>query len=161
MLISLTNLAAMCKIWKNIWNKVRLESLIDTNSKEWQNKPPFMIKWSMNHENQWQLKGDDQGEIKSNATYASHSTIKQRNRRHVCSGNDKHCCLVNVSFCSPNNYNNIHHWLQSWLKTTHSGKDEYFHAGADPRGDGWIGWLIAIYLLWDCHNKNLRKLEIQ
>ena len=42
MLISLTNLAAMRKIQKNIWNKVRLVSLININTKEWQNKPPFM-----------------------------------------------------------------------------------------------------------------------
>ena len=42
MLISLTNLAAMHKIQKNIWNKVRLVSLININTKEWQNKPPFM-----------------------------------------------------------------------------------------------------------------------
>ena len=42
MLVSLTNLAAMHKIQKNIWNKVRLVSLININTKEWQNKPPFM-----------------------------------------------------------------------------------------------------------------------
>ena len=42
MLISLTNLVAMRKIQKNIWNKVRLVSLININTKEWQNKPPFM-----------------------------------------------------------------------------------------------------------------------
>ena len=42
MLISLTNLAAMRKIQKNIWNKVRPVSLININTKDWQNKPPFM-----------------------------------------------------------------------------------------------------------------------
>ena len=42
MLISLTNLAAMRKIQKNIWTKVRLVGLIDINKKEWRNKPPFM-----------------------------------------------------------------------------------------------------------------------
>ena len=42
MLISLTNLAVMHKIQKNIWTKVRLVGLININTKEWQNKPPFM-----------------------------------------------------------------------------------------------------------------------
>ena len=42
MLISLTNLAAMRKIQKNIWTKVRLVGLININTKEWQNMPPFM-----------------------------------------------------------------------------------------------------------------------
>jgi len=42
MLISLTNLAAMRKIQKNIWTKVRLVGLININTKEWRNKPPFM-----------------------------------------------------------------------------------------------------------------------
>ena len=42
MLISLTNLAAMSKIQKNIWTKVRLAGLININTKDWQNKPPYM-----------------------------------------------------------------------------------------------------------------------
>ena len=42
MLINLTNLAAMRKIQKNIWTKVRLIGLININTKEWRNKPPFM-----------------------------------------------------------------------------------------------------------------------
>ena len=42
MLISLTNLAVMHKIQKNIWTKVRLVGPININTKEWQNKPPFM-----------------------------------------------------------------------------------------------------------------------
>ena len=42
MLISLTNLAAMHKIQKNVWTKVKLVGLININMKEWQNKPPFM-----------------------------------------------------------------------------------------------------------------------
>ena len=50
MLISLNNLAAMCKIQKDIWTKVRLVGLININTKEWQNKPPFMkvvYTWNM------------------------------------------------------------------------------------------------------------------
>ena len=42
MLIDLTNLAGMRKIQKNIWTKVRLVGLININTKEWQNKPPYM-----------------------------------------------------------------------------------------------------------------------
>ena len=42
MLISLTNLAAMSKIQKNIWIKLRLVGLININTKDWQNKSPYM-----------------------------------------------------------------------------------------------------------------------
>ena len=42
MLISLTKLDAMRKIQKYIWTKVRILGLININTKEWHNKPPFM-----------------------------------------------------------------------------------------------------------------------
>ena len=56
MQISLTNLAAMHKILKNIWTKVRLVSLININTKEWQNKPPFMkVVYSKHSQHNWQI----------------------------------------------------------------------------------------------------------
>ena len=42
MLISLTSLAAMRKIQKNISTKVKLVGLININTKKLQNNPPFM-----------------------------------------------------------------------------------------------------------------------
>ena len=40
--MSISNLAAMNKFQKNIWSKVRLVGLINIDTKEYPNTPPFM-----------------------------------------------------------------------------------------------------------------------
>lgn len=42
MVISLSNLAVMDKSQKNIWTKVRRVGLINIDTKEYPNTPPFM-----------------------------------------------------------------------------------------------------------------------